>query len=88
MRKLSDHELERRYCEMLDEFYGLVKIAGYEYETSHALAQVDPTAFRCGFADWISAELGETLWEKNGEYFDADPEQVTEEETANETDEG
>jgi hypothetical protein len=71
----SARDLEKRYAEFLDDCYGTVKIAGYEYETSIALAEIDPVAFRCGFADWLASEIGETLWElPNGEYTDEEPE--------------
>lgn len=71
-------ELEERYCEFLDEVYPECKIAGYEYQTSRALKEVDPIAFRCGFADWLDSEIGETLWElPNGEYTDEEPEGET-----------
>lgn len=72
-KRISERELEQRYCERLDEIYPECKIAGLTYSTSRALAEVDPTAFRCGFADWIDAEIGETIWELDGEYYDADP---------------
>ena len=75
MNKLSESDLELLYENMLDEVYGEVKIAGYEYLTSDALKELDPTAYRCGFSDWLDSELGETIWELDGEYYDADPEE-------------
>jgi len=47
---------EKEYDEFLDEAYGTVKVCGYEYDTSQILKEVDPTAYRCGFADWSSCE--------------------------------
>lgn len=71
MNKLSDRELEQRYCDMLDEIYSDCKIAGYDYLTSRALREVDPTAYRCGFADWVSSEIeNETIEEIDGKYFE------------------
>lgn len=70
INELPDHKLEARYCETLNEVYGMVKIAGYEYETADALASIDPVAFRCGLADFISSELDETIEEIDGKYFD------------------
>ncbi len=67
---IPEHQLEIRYCEMLDDIYGETKIGPYEYSTSKALAEVDPAAFNCGFSDWLSSEIGETLEEIDGEYFD------------------
>lgn len=60
---LETWELEERYDDMLNECYGTVEIAGMEYETRRALAELDPIAYRCGFNDWIDSELGETIEE-------------------------
>lgn len=49
---MEDYELEESYKEMLDECYGMVKIAGYEYETSYALKECDPIAYRVGLSDY------------------------------------
>lgn len=68
--KYTEYELEQMYEQMLDECYGVVKIAGLEYSTSLALKEIDPTTFRCGFNDWLDSELGETIFEINGEYYD------------------
>lgn len=72
---MLDYELEERYENFLREAHGeTVKIAGHEYDTARALKDVDPTAYRCGFSDWLDSELGETLWEVDGEYYDEAPE--------------
>lgn len=70
MSQLTDRDLEQMYCEMLDDCYGEVIIAGYTYQTSRALAEIDPTAFRCGLSDYIDSLLGETIEEIDGEYFE------------------
>lgn len=74
---LTDADLHTRYDEALDEVYGAVKVAACEYETSRALKELDPTAYRCGFSDWLDAEVGCTLWEYDGEYYDEDPSEFT-----------
>jgi len=51
---LTDYELEQYYNDMLDDVYGLVTIAGYQYETSRVLKEVDPIAYRVGLADYES----------------------------------
>lgn len=56
MRQLSEHEALKEYDGMLDECFGMVKVAGYEYPTSQCLRDTDPTAYRCGFNDWCDAE--------------------------------
>ena len=72
-KRLSDRDLEKRYNEYLDEVYETVSICGYEYDASHALKMVDPTAYGVGFNDWLSSELDISIWEKDGDYFDSDP---------------
>jgi hypothetical protein len=51
---LTSWELEQAYNEMLDEVYGTVNIAGYEYDTSKALKEIDPIAYRVGMNDYES----------------------------------
>lgn len=53
MAKVEDYELEEQYKAMLDEVYGTVKVAGYEYETSRTLQEIDPIAYRTGFNDYL-----------------------------------
>ena len=55
MPKLQDYQLEDLYKEMLDECYPMVKVAGMEYETSRALYELDPIAYRVGFNDWLDS---------------------------------
>lgn len=68
---ISEREIEEQFCEMLDE-QGPCTIAGYEYDQSHALRLVDPTAYRCGLADYISSCLDDQYFEIDGEYFRQD----------------
>jgi hypothetical protein len=42
---------------MLNECHEPAMIAGMEYQASRALREVDPIAYRCGFNDWVDAEL-------------------------------
>lgn len=52
MAKLQDYEIEQQYKEMLDECYGVITIAGMEYDTSYALQELDPIAYRVGLSDY------------------------------------
>ena len=71
---MSEYDLKEMYDEMLDDVYGEVSIGGLTYLTSRAMQEVDPTAYRCGFSDWLDSQLSEgILFEANGEYFDEDP---------------
>lgn len=67
---ISDYDLDRRYKELLDDCWPPAKIANYEYQTSKALEEIDPVAYRCGFADFISFELEENLVEIDGKFYD------------------
>jgi hypothetical protein len=68
--EVPEYELEEQYCEMLDDVYGETNIAGYQYSTSRALAEVDPVAFRCGFADYIDSLITDgDMVEACGKYY-------------------
>jgi hypothetical protein len=56
---ITEWELETRYNEMLDECYGTVTIAGMEYETSRALKDTDPIAYRVGMHDYADSLVTE-----------------------------
>lgn len=65
----SESKLEAAYDNFLDEVFPSCKIANSEYNTSRALAEIDPTAYRCGFADWLDGELENIYYVINGEYY-------------------
>ena len=50
---------ESGYDAELDELYDEVNICGYTYDASYALKEIDPTAYRCGLADWRSEKFSE-----------------------------
>jgi hypothetical protein len=52
---MNEYELAQQFDEFLDEIYGTVKIAGYEYNTSQALKEVDPIAYSVGMNDYESS---------------------------------
>lgn len=66
----THREIESLYRDWLDDVYGDCKIAGYTYQTSRALREVDKVAYECGFANWIDSQLGDTLWETDNGYTD------------------
>lgn len=45
------------YDDMLDDSYGEVNIAGYTYNTSYALKQLDPIAYNVGIRDYNDEEM-------------------------------
>lgn len=54
MLEETDADIEQAYCDSLNDVYGTVDVCGYTYDAGYALQQLDPTAFRCGVADWSS----------------------------------
>jgi hypothetical protein len=56
MKYIPEHEAHDRYDEMLDDCCELVRIGSLTYDPSHVLKNVDPTAYRCGFSDWLDSE--------------------------------
>jgi hypothetical protein len=61
LTELSDNDLHDRYDNMLDDVYPDCTIGGGSYLTSGALKEVDPTAYRCGFNDWLDSEVSEGI---------------------------
>ncbi len=46
------------YNEMLDS-EGTVTVAGMEFYPSRILEELDPTAYRCGYNDWVDSDQGD-----------------------------
>ena len=53
----SRGELADAFENDLNECYDMVSVCGYEYEAGRALRELDPTAFRYGFLDWLSGRV-------------------------------
>jgi hypothetical protein len=49
---LDDKELRGRYNYMINKVYGEIQIGRSTYSASRVLEEIDPTAYRCGFAGW------------------------------------
>ncbi len=56
MKTIEEYEAYKLYDSMLDECYPEFEIAGMKYQTSRALKELDETAYRCGFNDWLDSE--------------------------------
>lgn len=52
--KMTEREAEQLYKEALNE-QGVIKIGNLAYEPAYVLKAVDPTAYRCGFLDYIDS---------------------------------
>jgi hypothetical protein len=44
-----------RFDAMLEDCYGPVNICGLTYSAAYALKEIDPVAYSCGVADYISS---------------------------------
>lgn len=51
----SEYISENDYDEMLNDCYGEIEICGMSYVASYALKEVDPTAYRCGYNDYVDS---------------------------------
>lgn len=67
-------EVLERYDEWLDEIHGTVTVAMHEYDTSRALKELDPIAYRGGFNDWLDSEG----WDESDDDTDLEPEDIPE----------
>lgn len=52
---MEHYELVEAYDNMLNDVYGTVNIAGYEYDTSQALKLIDEIAYNVGMSDYESS---------------------------------
>lgn len=64
--------MEKLYDEWLDECLGEVTIGTLTYQASRTLKEVDPTAYRCGFGDFIDSADGSITCEDCGETLEGD----------------
>jgi hypothetical protein len=60
---------DQAYAEMLNECYPMVDVCGFQYEPANALESLDPVAYRCGLADYISNELDDGWVEHDDRYY-------------------
>lgn len=59
MEPLIPSEPEIQFDAFLDEIFGKTIIAGYEFETSRALKELDPIAYTKEFYNWLDEQGGE-----------------------------
>jgi hypothetical protein len=62
IRKISERIASEMYDEMLDDCEGPVNLCGMTYSASHVLREVDPTAYRCGFNDYVDSLLDDNIF--------------------------
>jgi len=68
--QLTPVRTEEVYLDMLNECHEPINVCGHEYQAGDTLRSVDPIAFRCGHADYISAMLEDSWVGVAGEYYD------------------
>jgi len=69
---LTAIDTESLYDQMLDECYSFESVGGIfaGMSPSRVLAEVDPTAYRCGKNDWEDGESRDQWEEIDGSYYD------------------
>ena len=66
----TDDQLEEKFDENLDDSYGECEVAGMKFQTSSTLKELDETAYRTSFNDWLDGLISdEDLVEVGGTYF-------------------
>ena len=71
--ELTPVDLEQLYDEMLDECYSFGNVGGpfMCMQPSRVLKEIDPTAYRCGFNDWMDSYRDAFASFDNGDtYYD------------------
>ena len=59
---VNDYYDEEKYAEYLDETYDdEIEVMGLHFSTSQIVRNCDPTAFRCGRANFLSDKLEEAV---------------------------
>jgi hypothetical protein len=66
--EISDRDLHEIYDDFLDEINPKVMINGISYQVSDTFKKIDPTAYRCGFNDWLDGE-SEYLEHTDGKFY-------------------
>jgi|SRR5687768_1919802 len=55
-KTISEHDALERFDDFLNEIHEPVKCGILEWEMSRVLKEMDPTAYQCGFNDWLDSE--------------------------------
>lgn len=53
---ISERDALERFDDFLNEIHETVKCGELEWDMSRVLKEMDPTAYRCGFIDWLDSE--------------------------------
>jgi hypothetical protein len=55
-KTIGEREALERFEDSLNEIYPAVSVCGYDYDAGRALRELDPTAFREEFNNWLDSE--------------------------------
>lgn len=77
---LDDDDLEARFDDFLNEFYGEVTMGDHTFTPSEVLKELDPIAYRTGFSDWEDSEDEETIYTADSPRSDDEDEDEDEDE--------
>lgn len=73
LKQISDNltplDTSDMYRTMLEDCYGEIEVAGLTFSAARIIEELDPTAFRCGEADYIDSL---SLVEIQGDYYEQD----------------
>lgn len=61
MTQFSDYQLDKMFCEYLDEVYEDIDICGYKYQPSRTLREVDPVCYHEEYANWLNFQFEDEL---------------------------
>ena len=76
--KMSEYDLEKQFCEELDDCSEPVHLLMYKYSVSDLFKSVDPIAFRYEFLAWLDTRLeDECLFEHSDGTIHDQPEEET-----------
>lgn len=68
----TDSQMEDVFQDWLDDFHGQVDIAGYSMSAGRVLREVDYTAFREEFNNWVDAADHLDEWSEDHPWLDED----------------
>ena len=72
---LSDDEMHERYDDYLDDITGEINIGCLTFSGSRIVKELDETAYRCGFNDYLD---GEAYFELDDDYVMEDEDELRE----------
>lgn len=79
MTQFSDYQLDKMFCEYLDECHEDIEIFGCKYMPSRVLRDTDPIAYREFYNNWLDSELTDEVLFEHSDGTIHDEEEETDE---------